>query len=179
MTPRPNCTDPQFPTGPVNGFEMSETPTHPKTKAFFDYWASKRNGKSVPRRADINPMQIPKLLPDIVLVDIDRSKGLDFKIRLYGTEATEVAREARTGKSIDDLAEGLPDDARARTIERWRKACTHVLETKAPIFTRSRSMNPERRHQIVHTAALPLCAETGEINQLIGLMAIEINLDDP
>jgi hypothetical protein len=37
---------------------------HERVRAIYRYWDSKRNGRLMPRRADLDPVDIPKLLPD-------------------------------------------------------------------------------------------------------------------
>ena len=36
----------------------------------LSYWESIRSGRALPRRCDIDPTQIPRLLPYIMLVDV-------------------------------------------------------------------------------------------------------------
>ena len=36
----------------------------------LDYWRRKSAGKAMPRRVDIDPLDIPKLLPDVMLVEV-------------------------------------------------------------------------------------------------------------
>ena len=51
----------------------------------LDYWRLKSAGRSVPRRADIDPLDIPKLLPHLMLVE--GSSVCRYRYRLIGTEA--------------------------------------------------------------------------------------------
>ncbi len=170
---------PCVPTPELAGnFRILDAPTHAKTQTLYDYWKSRLNGHDIPLRADVSPLHIPKLLPNIGLVDVDRTDGIRFKVRLYGTEAVENSREERTGRFVEELAHDLTDLERQSTIERWQKACSYVLETRRPAFTQGRPMDPQRQHQIVHTAILPLSTTGKNIDQLLGLLVTETKVDD-
>ena len=40
---------------------------HERVRAIYRYWDGKRNGRLMPSRADLDPVDIPKLLPDAYL----------------------------------------------------------------------------------------------------------------
>ena len=52
---------------------------------FLSYWDSIRHGKSMPGRQDIDPGDIPAMLPFVFLVDVV-DEGDDFRYRLVGTD---------------------------------------------------------------------------------------------
>jgi hypothetical protein len=43
---------------------------HPRIREIYDYWNGKRGDRLMPRRADIEPLDLPSFLPGIVMVDI-------------------------------------------------------------------------------------------------------------
>jgi hypothetical protein len=43
---------------------------HMDVRAMYDYWLAKRGGRAMPARADLEPVEIKKLLPMLVLVDV-------------------------------------------------------------------------------------------------------------
>src|SRR5580658_1065080 len=65
-----------------NGTHMSELartvtepifinePRDPNLHALYAYWNTLRGGRPLPRRADIDPTEIPKLLPQILMYDV-------------------------------------------------------------------------------------------------------------
>jgi hypothetical protein len=172
---------PHSPTPPTQlrfgEFRIVDAPAHKMTKALLSYWASKRAGNVMPRRSAIDPLDIPELLPHIGLVDVDRSDGLRFKIRLYGTGAVDVAGEERTGKFIEDFGEDLPEASRQIVVERWISSCTATCEQKAPFFSIGRRADPLRNFHVVHTAALPLTNNGSDVDQILGLMVTETCTD--
>ena len=58
---------------------------HGDLRAFYDYWKSKQIDGRPPRRSDIDPADIPKLLPNILLIDLVGDPAYDFHYRLMGT----------------------------------------------------------------------------------------------
>lgn len=56
----------------------------PKLHAVFSYWSLKRAGRRIPSRADIDPVDIPRLLPHIGLVDVE-DRPRRYRYRLVGS----------------------------------------------------------------------------------------------
>jgi len=67
----------------------------------YEYWTSKRIGRAMPRRADINPSQIKPLLPDVFILEIHQP--LRFRFRLVGSMICQRWRQDNTGKWLDEL----------------------------------------------------------------------------
>ncbi len=69
------------------------------------YWDNKRNGKAMPRRCDIDPIDFPKNLPGILLIDIVESafspRGV-FRYRVVGTREVDNRKHNPTGKFVED-----------------------------------------------------------------------------
>src|SRR5256885_16666608 len=66
--------------GPIPAFV-----TNARVLEFHQYWLARRGGRRFPRRADIEPTEIPHLLSGIVLLDVYYDP-LDFEYRLIGGE---------------------------------------------------------------------------------------------
>lgn len=82
---------------------MIESPEDPDLIALYAYWASKCAGRAMPRRADIDPCEIPALLPHVFIVEIHRSPRLRFRLRLVGSAICQRWGEALTGRWLDEL----------------------------------------------------------------------------
>lgn len=65
----------------------------------------KTAAKRLPRRTDIDPTEIPSLLPHIVLIDVLGSPQR-FRFRLIGTHITEASGEDNTGHDLQGLPRG-------------------------------------------------------------------------
>jgi hypothetical protein len=71
-------------------------------RAIFDYWRSKRAGRKMPARSDLDPAELKTLLPSMILVDVtyDDSGNADYIYRLAGTHEVDVRGENPTGKRV-------------------------------------------------------------------------------
>lgn len=80
----------------------------PEQRQLYDYWLEKSAGRRMPERADINPCEIARLLPNISLVEVG-SQGT-FKFRLAGTRLREIFDREITGLSFADIDWGEKRD---------------------------------------------------------------------
>ena len=78
-----------------------ETIPHPKLIQLYDYWTSICDGRDMPARRDMDPLDIPRLLPNIVLFDVEYDP-IRFRVRLYGTALTKISRNEITGRYLDE-----------------------------------------------------------------------------
>ena len=77
-------------------------------RVIHDYWLAKCNGRRMPRRADIDPIEIsPQLLPFVQLVDVVNDDRR-YVYRLNGTQDVHVRGHDPRGKSVKDAFWG-PD----------------------------------------------------------------------
>jgi hypothetical protein len=65
-----------------------------------EYWRTKANGRAMPDRVDLNPTEIPDLLPWIVLWDVIPG---GYRIRLAGTAICEAHGREIKGTDFDTL----------------------------------------------------------------------------
>lgn len=90
----------------------------------FAYWEGKRAGRRLPARADIEPMEIPRLLPNIFLVDV-----LDgpprFHLRLMGTAFRDWFRIELTGLTFTA-------DTTAGALDRYFRDWLEVAAARRP-----------------------------------------------
>ena len=66
------------------------------------YWQRVGRG-GVPSRADIDPADIPRLLSNVILIDVERAP-IRFRVRLCGTEVDRLLGRNFTGCYLDDIA---------------------------------------------------------------------------
>jgi hypothetical protein len=72
---------------------------HPAILKMLAFWAGKRQGRTMPRRSDIDPAELVGMLPNIILVDVvDDARR--FVYRLVGTGEVQVRGHDPTGKSV-------------------------------------------------------------------------------
>lgn len=56
----------------------------------------------MPSRRDIDPVDLPRQLPNIMLIDVEQ-RPLRFRYRLVGTRVVEASAEDRTGYYFDSV----------------------------------------------------------------------------
>jgi hypothetical protein len=70
-------------------------------KQVYGYWRSKCEGDRMPRRRDIDPVEIPRLLPHLTIVEVVPDERR-YVYRLVGTKEVEIRGRDPTGKSVLD-----------------------------------------------------------------------------
>jgi hypothetical protein len=80
---------------------------------FAAYWLSRRGGRFMPRRRDIDPSEIRGLLPSVCLIEVVSPEAAVF--RLAGTAHRETMGFEPTGRNFVDLVEPAH-----RPIRAWR-----------------------------------------------------------
>ena len=73
-----------------------------KNRSGFEYWMSKRAGRRMPSRSDIDPAEIADLLPNVILIDV-KHDPLDFRYRLIGTVIDAHMKEPMTGRWMSSI----------------------------------------------------------------------------
>jgi hypothetical protein len=103
-----------------------KTKCHPNVLKMLAYWESKLNGRSMPRRSDIDPAEMVGLLPNVMIIDVVADERR-FVYRLVGTGEVQLRGHDPTGKSVrDGYFAATPEVAEAR-YER-------VLKTRQPYY---------------------------------------------
>jgi hypothetical protein len=99
----------------------------------FDYWQSKRRGRPMPARADVDPLELgPKVLPHVLLTEAVREQDrLRFRFRLAGTAMTAAAGLELTGRFVDTLN---PNKRYAAYID---GLYNQVMVARRPVFSTS------------------------------------------
>ena len=73
-----------------------------RVQRLHEYWRSKAEMRgSVPQRRDIDPIELPDLLPNLMLLDVEPSP-LRFRYRLVGTRIVDFSYDDFTGTYLDE-----------------------------------------------------------------------------
>ena len=62
------------------------------TQALLDWWHGKRGERAMPSRAELDPIELKAILPNLLLIDVapaPNGSGHVFSCRLAGTELDE------------------------------------------------------------------------------------------
>ena len=101
-------------------------------RELLDWWFAARGGRAMPSRADFDPVEHPRFLPRIFLVEI-ASTPPHFVNRLCGTEIDEQQGYSMTGKPFEETFAGALLDF---TTERFADVAFNGLITcYSTIFT--------------------------------------------
>lgn len=130
---------------------------------FCDYWDARRGDRPRPSRADIDPLDIPDLLPFVTLVDVHRASPR-FVYRLVGTEAARLFGRDLTGQPVGT---GVKPDELEDVLTRYRR----VADDAACIYQRVMMQEETNDYTLVERVMLPLGAPSGEVNMIFGLVA--------
>ena len=141
-----------------------ETTASPITDArlqlVYDYWCRIAAGRPMPRRRDLDPTDIPKLLPHVMLVDVEAGR---YRYRLIGTANAQEHGINATGRYVDEVLKG--PEYRAHALRLYDE-CAHK---RRPVYSESLFMTPAGGAVERHTKALflPLSEDGATVSQIV------------
>jgi hypothetical protein len=99
---------------------------HDALRQLYDYWLSRRSGRPVPLRRDIDPIAMTApLLPHLIIAE---RAGGDLRYRLVGTRIVEAHGLDYTGWTLSRLATG---EALALARQLYRP----VMDKGVPVYS--------------------------------------------
>lgn len=138
----------------------------PPLRRLHDYWQGKRKPGALPGRRDIDPIEIPQLMPQVALVDILR-EPLDYRYRLFGTRLVEVMGAERTGKRMREVMNPAAIAATERLL-------AGLIATREPIAFAGRLFWLDKEFIRFETLVLPLAADGETVDMAV--MGLEFDL---
>lgn len=124
----------------------------------WSYWTVRCGTRRMPRRADIDPVDIPLLLPHLLLLETDEQKR--FRYRLVGTAIVETYGEELTGRFVDEL---FTPARRALAMRHYALA----FGSARPIAARNRYTNVRGAELIASRILLPLSEDGVNVSMLL------------
>ena len=119
-----------------------------KVRELHRYWDSKRAGRAMPQRADIEPTEIPSLLPHIALIGVE-SEPRRLYYRLIGTHITEALGRDNTGKYFEEAFQGL-------MLEDITRVYDAVITSREPIRYFGQALYSKNEYREYDSVHLPL-----------------------
>lgn len=131
-----------------------------KLVRLFGYWQGLCREGKIPSRRDIDPVEIPDLLPNIFLLDVVGDAD-DFVFRLAGTLVEDAFSMPLRGRSIAEIQRqaGIPIPV-AHHVE--------VARGGGPRYREGKMLVAGREHWRVRRLLLPLASDGRVIDVLIG-----------
>jgi hypothetical protein len=126
----------------------------------WNYWNSKRGIRRMPARADLNPADIPEILPYIYLLDV-LHEPVRFRARLLGTSVRDFIGRDATGVMLDEKLYG-DETEDALSILRI------VVDTKAPVGIWGPETLRETEWEEKEAIILPLSNDGERVDMLLG-----------
>jgi hypothetical protein len=122
---------------------------HPDAAAVYRYWRERAGARRMPARADIDPADLVRYLPSLMLIDVDHSGARpNYIYRLVGTREVAVRGNDPTGKSVTthcfgrSLADALENYDMVVEHRAPRIDLAHLLSFDAMILDRDKLFLP-------------------------------------
>ena len=131
----------------------------PDLDALHAYWTGKCGNRAMPRRVDIDPSEIPSLLPHLFIAEIQHP--LRFRFRLVGTRIYERWNQDWTGKWLDELDF---DGEKTKVMDEFAT----VAQTGTPRLDVEEFVNEHGRYLHYRRLLLPLSDDGHTPSMLIG-----------
>jgi hypothetical protein len=142
---------------------FAERLDEPLLAELYSYWSARCRGRKVPARADIDPVDIPQLLPHLTLTEMvpaETARGFRIRYRLAGTEVESHFGCPLTNRYLDELVAGPFVDFAMDLHERGRTE-------SAPVYTEvlfgSDDANPLHAKRLM----LPLSEDGQTVNLML------------
>lgn len=145
-------------------YPVPETDDDPKFRAFFKYWQGLQRGGSLPRRSDIDPLDIPTLLGHVNLIEVLRDGDrIRYRYALWGTKVATLYGADFTGRFLEDII--IPT-----RIETVREAFDVTVQTGAPHYWKVPVPVENREFLSSRRLLLALSEDGAKVTHLMALM---------
>jgi len=124
-----------------------------------DHWESLKHGREAPLRSDFDPIEIPSLLPYVLLIEVVDG-GRDFKYTVIGGHIRQYFLGNWTGSLISTLPHVDPDGQLMTNLKT-------VTETRRPIDTPVDYVGPMKDIRKNDEIILPLLDTDGTVSHLL------------
>ncbi|MGF1630245.1 MAG: PAS domain-containing protein [Kiloniellaceae bacterium] len=131
---------------------------HPGLRALYAYWEGCRAGRLLPGRRDLDPLDIPQLLPNIMLIDV--ASEVDMRYRLVGT-----ALVGRMGRDITGLR--VQDCYPGRNWEKILADYLYAIRKRRPCLRRDVAGGPSSQSLADLRLLLPLAGDGERVDMLL------------
>lgn len=133
----------------------------PGQRELFDYWRLSAGPRTMPARADFDPLSVPRLLPHIGLIDV--RSGIDHaSFRLAGTQLHSVYGQEITGKRVADVFCGVQG-------EYWGRIHGRVAEQGRPAHGVIQGPVNDRDHVVLFWLRLPFSSDGLSVDTILCL----------
>ncbi len=133
----------------------------------YDYWVSRSREGRIPSRAQIDPLDVPELLPIVFLVDVVWAKGEpDFRFRLVGSKITEIVGSDPTGRNFSSFY----DEA---NLAPMTELYSRVASLGEPFVNNSSAPFSDKDFVKLARLLLPLSEDGEQVDMILGALFFE------
>jgi hypothetical protein len=125
----------------------------------YAYWRAKRGARFAPSRADIDPIEIPRLLPHLMLIDVVDG-GARFRYRLAGTEVESRFGCSMVGRYIDEMMRG-------RYSDYLHDLYRELIASRRPLYSESAYGSEDDAPSQARRLMLPLSSDGSVIDMVL------------
>jgi hypothetical protein len=136
--------------------------TSSRVRGLYEYWQKARGGRLMPRRADIDPIEIWSLLPYVHLSEW-RDDPKDVRYRIAGTEIVATAGHEYRGRALSDVLSDPGD------LEESLSLYIRVVATRVPIFGRTEDSSVRLGVDFFEWVLCPLSEDGRTVSHFLGL----------
>ena len=130
----------------------------------FSYWAGLRRRGYLPRRSDLDPGRIKRLLPTVSLTQVC-GEPRDYRLRLAGTGLYGVYGGEITGKKLTDVYN-------ADAADYWRRELDLVVKERRPRVGHHSMAWRGASHMTLLWLRLPLATNGRDVDVILGYDAV-------
>jgi hypothetical protein len=137
----------------------------------YDYWLARRGALGAMLRAQLEPLDIPQLLPNLILSDVGDG-GRAIRYRLVGTEIAAAHGFDYTGKTIQELTSGT-------TLDFTQALYGHIVSAAVPVYSEGHFRWHGKEHRWTRRLHLPLSRDGSMIDMVLAGQVFEQKRDAP
>lgn len=131
----------------------------PENRELLEHWEKIRGEASVPLRTQFNPMDVPRHLPNLIVLEPLIPENAN--VRIFGTELARRLGFDLTGVDLFTLYSGEP----AREVV---DMISCVVEQRAVAVAYSEWTTPSGHSFTTENLWMPLASQAGPINRVLG-----------
>ncbi|CCJ06309.1 PAS domain-containing protein [Methylocystis sp. SC2] len=133
----------------------------PVTRDLYDYWGRLKGERTAPDRAEIDPLAIRHILPDIFIIEVDPERRLP--LRLCGARVNALWQCEQKGRLFPEWWSAQRQEAVAEAIRR-------VVDAETPLIAQARTAS-DRNAAEFELLLLPLRHFGRSCSRVLGSLA--------
>lgn len=138
---------------------------YPGLVELFEHWKTLRGERSMPQRSDFDPINVPRLLSTICLVEVING-GSDYYYRVAGSRLEDMTGQKMQNRLFSEITHV---EARASMTA----TCEACVQSAAPVVIKNQLREPGRDHLSITAIILPLSEDGETVNMILTLTEFE------